>query len=272
MKIALLFSGQIRDINPRLFNAGLKTLINGTNADAYLTYWDQAGISGCHNIENLFAPKLKGFDVQNYLRTAFDGINVVSERRLKEEKWEQELPSQYVEIYKSPEFSKLTINSLPQLYQIYESARTAVNLQNYDYVFRCRFDSVFVSKIGPELNRNKPEKIYTINFGKAFCPQRVYDIFFYCKPNQIKVFTDPWENLVEFVNSDFNNGLDRRDACRILYLACQKNHFQVETTPIRYCDVYRGSPKYFFDIVKWGVSREFDIRRCFDVLKMLRYI
>ena len=62
-KIALLFSGEIRDINPRLFNEGLRIFTKYHTADIYLSYWDTAGKSGNHSREILENNSIKNFDV-----------------------------------------------------------------------------------------------------------------------------------------------------------------------------------------------------------------
>ena len=79
-KIALLFSGQIRNINPRLFNEGLRVFTKYHTADIYLSYWDIAGKSGNHSRKILENNSIKNFDIQKYLKTAFKGYDIKKEK------------------------------------------------------------------------------------------------------------------------------------------------------------------------------------------------
>ena len=49
-----------------------------------------------------------------------------------------------------------------------------------------------------------------------------------------------WEEFPSLVRSQFYNGLDKRDCCRILYLAAKLNNIKIKSFSSRICDVYRG--------------------------------
>ena len=73
-KIALLFSGQIRDINPRLFNEGLRIFTKYHTADIYLSYWDTVGKSGNHSRKILEKAGFNSIEVKS-IQAAIDQLN-----------------------------------------------------------------------------------------------------------------------------------------------------------------------------------------------------
>ena len=50
-----------------------------------------------------------------------------------------------------------------------------------------------------------------------------------------------WKDTPDLVKNSFDNGLDKRDCCRILYLAASKNNTNIESFSSRICDVYRNN-------------------------------
>jgi hypothetical protein len=253
-KIALLFSGQIRNINPSLFNEGLRIFTKFHTADIYLSYWDTAGKSGNHSRKILENNSIKKFDIQKYLKIAFKGFDIKKEKIVSIKDWEYAEIPEIKEINNDKKFHFTTVNSAKQLFQIYNSYLLLENPAEYDFIVRCRFDSVFVFPFSPELN-NSDNYLANINFGNAFRDDRVYDIFFYTKSSSsYQIFTS-WLKFAEYVRYPFDNSLDPRDACRILYLAAILNNIKVKSVDIRYCDVFRGQRKfsYFTDLIKWGL-------------------
>lgn len=253
-KIALLFSGQIRDINPRLFNEGLRVFTKYHTADIYLSYWDTAGKSGNHSRKILENNSIKNFDIQKYLKIAFKGYDIKKEKIVKINDWEHAENSEIKEINNNKNFHFTTVNSAKQLFQIYNSYLLLDNPNEYDFIVRCRFDSVFVFPFTPELDTTD-NYLANINFGNAFREDRVYDIFFYTKSsNSYEIFTC-WLKFAEYVRYPFDNFLDPRDAGRILYLAAILNNIKVISADVRYCDVFRPQKKfgYFYDLIKWGL-------------------
>jgi len=47
-------------------------------------------------------------------------------------------------------------------------------------------------------------------------------------------------DIPSLVKNNFDNGLDKRDSCRILYLAASIRKTKVKSLPSRICDVYRN--------------------------------
>ena len=253
-KIALLFSGQIRDINPRLFNEGLKVFIKYHTADIYLSYWEVAGKSGNHSRKILENSSIKNFDIQRYLKIAFKGFDIKKEKIVEVKEWEKAETSEIKKINKDKNFDFRTVNSAKQLFQIYNSYLLLENPNEYDFIVRCRFDSIYIFPFTPELD-NHVNYLANINFGNAFRDDRVYDIFFYTKSsNSYEIFTS-WLKFAEYVRYPFDNLQDPRDAGRILYLAAILNNIKVKSVDIRYCDVFRRQRKfgYFIDLIKWGL-------------------
>ncbi|MDC0578951.1 hypothetical protein OAO38_04735 [Candidatus Pelagibacter ubique] len=255
-KIALLFSGQIRDINPSLFNEGLRIFTKYHTADIYLSYWDTAGKSGNHSRKILENNSIKNFDIQKYLKIAFKGYDIKKEKIVKVKDWEHAENSEIKEINNNKNFHFTTVNSAKQLFQIYNSYLLLENPNEYDFIVRCRFDNVFVFPFSPDLNCSE-NYLANINFGKAFKDDRVYDIFFYTKSSSSNPIFTSWLKFAEYVRYPFDNLLDPRDAGRILYLSALLNNIKVKSVDIRYCDVFRRQRKfgYFFDLVKWGLAR-----------------
>ena len=111
-----------------------------------------------------------------------------------------------------------------------------------------------------------------INFGRrgAYYEKRIYDIFFYspsyCAPD---VFCKPWVDFSTLVMHKFDNGLDKRDACRVLYLSAKISELDVISANLRYCDVYRNEFKYFKNLFTWRIenSNRFSISSFFRYIK-----
>ena len=83
--------------------------------------------------------------------------------------------------------------------------------------------------------------IYNLNFGRAYYPFRIYDIFFGGSRNSMNFISTIWSQIPSLVKNNFENGLDKRDSRRILYLAVSKNKSKVKNFPSRICDVYRNN-------------------------------
>jgi hypothetical protein len=66
--------------------------------------------------------------------------------------------------------------------------------------------------------------------------------------------SDAFINFQNLINHDFNNGLCKRDACRILYLQAFLSNLKVFSTSSRLCDIYRGGSfeEYYNNIKSWG--------------------
>ena len=58
---------------------------------------------------------------------------------------------------------------------------------------------------------------------------------------------DIWENIPNLINDDFDNKLDKRDACRIIYVAAKKNYISIDTFETRICDVFRNFKNNYYE-------------------------
>ena len=50
-----------------------------------------------------------------------------------------------------------------------------------------------------------------------------------------------WDDTPFLVKNNFDNRLDKRDCCRILFLAASMKNINVKSFPSRICDVYRNN-------------------------------
>jgi len=254
-KLALLFSGQVRNISPILFNRSLRLFIGNNEADIFISYWGMGGRSGAHD-ENLIQNNQdSSFNVESYIDIAFRGLTIKKRYLVTDNEWKDAVSPEVVNIIKNKRYSKLTLNSAKQLFQIHKSFSLLDTPSSYDFVIRCRFDSIFIFPF-TEINTSKNNFVSNINFGHAYYKNRVYDIFFY-SPGYCasKVFCLPWSNFSDLVRNNFDNGLDPRDACRIIYLSAFLNNIDILPTRLRYCDVYRNKLRYYFwSIMQQGVS------------------
>lgn len=239
MNIALLFSGQTRKIDENIFRKSLQYFIGSNKADIYISTWDDPGISMEHGHGVHQGLRVKSFSVEPYLSKLFHGFQVKAINIESYESWKNNLKENYKDIFLSKKYSFNTKNSLAQLYQIYKSYLLYENNKTieYDFIIRVRLDSVFLFSFKEQCSN--PEKIYNINFGRAYLPNRIYDIFFYGGELSMRKICKTWEKIPQLINDFYENGLDRRDACRLLYLSSRKNNISVESVRYRYVDALR---------------------------------
>lgn len=252
-RLALLFSGQVRQIDPVLFRNGLKILVGNNQADIYLCRWENAGISGNHDKTALTSSVVIDIDIKTYLAQAFQGFTIKEHTVVSEAEWENAKTEAISNIISDERFDVRTINSARQIFQIYCSYKLVINPNEYDFIVRCRFDSIFVFPFA-ESSAIVDKCVGSINFGAAFYGRRIYDIFFYCQGFYSSDLFCSWLNFVELVNDPFDNGLDRRDACRLLYVASRRAGMKVTSSRLRYCDTYRNEVAYFFNLFRWGLE------------------
>ena len=241
MRIAFLFSGQLREVSLDLFRRSLSNLTKDIDYGIFVYCWEEEGKSLNHKykipdtnlVQNINQKILKMFNEFNLLNYSYESF----------EYFDKKISLDHQNILNSKKFHFGTINSLPQIYTLYKSfALLEKSNYQYDLVFKCRFDSIFVHP----LKLLSPEKIlmnnslYNLNFGRAYYPKRIYDVFFGGSRKSMSFLSNIWEELPSLVRSKFNNGLDSRDCCRILYLAAKLNNIEVKSFSSRICDVYRG--------------------------------
>ena len=248
MKIAFLFAGQYRPIQRDLMKYSIANLTKGLDYNIFCYSWDETGESMDHR-ENI--PKIK------YNKDSYDQIsNIFSEFNLKEIHTESyhnfvmNLSKDHKKIFNSKVYHKGTIFALPQIYTLskcYELLDKAEN--EYDLIFRCRFDSIYLHplKIYPLRSFLNSSDLFNINFGRAYYPNRIYDIFFGGSTKSMKFLDQIWNNLPSLVNNNFNNGQDKRDACRLFFLAAISNNIKIKSFNTRICDIYRPFKDNYYE-------------------------
>ena len=231
MKVLLLFSGQIRPIDPEVFNKSLLFFIGDNEVDVSLTYWNKPGYSMNHNLNKNLEVEI---NLNNYIEKAFKNTNIISNKIISENELTQyKIQNQ---ISNCSSYNSRTKHSVKQLFMIYKSI-TQNYLFDYDVIVRCRYDSVFLATF--EVDGLAENFIYNINNGNAYYPNRIYDIFFYGTPKSFDKLKYSFLNIENYLNSDFDNGLDKRDACRLLYLSSTVNGNEINDDSVRYCDIFR---------------------------------
>ena len=56
-----------------------------------------------------------------------------------------------------------------------------------------------------------------------------------------------WDNIPQLVENKFNNGQDKRDACRLFYVAAVSNNVKVKSFKTRICDIYRPFKDNYYE-------------------------
>ena len=248
MKIALLFSGQIRRINVELFRYGLTNFVKNIDYEIYIYCWEEIGKSMNHNLANVdnFFDK----NAINLVNDFFEGFNVKAIQSESYKSFIDNLEYEYNNIFESNSFDKKTIHSLPQIYTMSKSFQLiSEDIDSYDLIFRCRFDSLFLHPLYLyDLTKlKKSNMVHSINFGRAFNPNRIYDIFFGGSKNSMRFLGEIWNDLPYLISDNFDNKLDKRDACRLLFISSIKSGYKVNTFETRICEIYRNFSNNYFE-------------------------
>ena len=272
MKIAFLFAGQYRPIPKNLLRYSLKNLTKGLDYNIFCYSWDEPGESLDHREE---IPKIKG-ENDSYAQIS----SIFSEFNLKEiytESYDDfiiNLPQNYKKILNSKIYHKGTIFALPQIYTLSKCYKLLDNDENeYDLIFRCRFDSIFLHplKIYPLRKFLNSSILYNINFGRAYYPNRIYDIFFGGSKKSMLFLDQIWNDIPELVENNLNNGQDKRDACRLFFVAAVTNNLKIKSFKTRICDIYRPFKDNYYEqylILSHLLSLKFDM----SSLKAIPYL
>ena len=263
MKIAFLFAGQYRPIPKDLISYSLQNLTKGLDYNIFCYSWDEPGESLDHREE---IPKLRS-DNSSYAEIS----SIFSEFNLKEIRTESyndfvvNLPKNQKKILNSKKYHKGTIFALPQIYTLSKCYKLLGNYQDdFDLIFRCRFDSIYLHplKIYPLRSFLNSSSLYNINFGRAYYPNRIYDIFFGGSKKSMSFLDHIWEDIPQLVENNLNNGQDKRDACRLFFVAAVTNNVKVKSLKTRICDIYRPFKDNYYEqylISSHLLSLKFDI-------------
>ena len=248
MKIAFLFSGQIRNLPVDIFQKSLSNLTREIDYEIYSYAWYETGKSLNHSkhqtkIDNSNnAPKL--------IKQFFQNFNLKEAKFESFSEFEKNLLPEYKKIYKSERFHSGTVNSMPQIYALSKCFKlVSENLNNFDLIFKCRFDSIYIHPLKVyNLEKIKnTNKLYNINFGRSFYPKRIYDILFGGSKESMFFLNNIWQELPNLVEDDFNNNLDRMDACRLFYLGAYKNKIDIKSFETRICDIFRNFQNNYYE-------------------------
>ena len=248
MKIAFLFAGQYRPIPKDLIRYSIQNLTKGIDYNIFCYSWDEPGESLDHRED---IPKIKS-DNDSYSQIA----SIFSEFNLKEiytESYDNfliNLPKNHKKILNSKSYHKGTIFALPQIYTLSKCYNLLDNDENeYDLIFRCRFDSIYLHplKIYPLKKFLNSSILYNLNFGRAYYPNRIYDIFFGGSKKSMSFLDQIWDNIPQLVENDLNTGQDKRDACRLFYVAAVSNNIKIKSLKTRICDIYRPFKDNYYE-------------------------
>ena len=242
MKVAFLFSGQLRELEFDLFRKSLVNLTKGLDYSIFAYTWKEMGKSLNHK-NNL--PEIDLVEnIDEKINFLFKDFNLLDFDYESFSDFKKKLKGEYRDIFYSKEYDFGTVNSLPQIYTLNKSFELLEKSKlKFDLVFRCRFDSIFIHpiKLFPLKKILSSGKLFNLNFGRAYYPKRIYDIFFGGSKESMNFISNIWNDIPFLVKNNFDNRLDKRDCCRILYLAASKTNINIKSFPSRICDVYRNN-------------------------------
>ncbi len=248
MKIAFLFAGQYRSIPNDLMEYSLSILTKGIDYGIFCYSWDEPGESLDHR-ENI--PKTKNAnDSFAQISNVFSNFNLEKICTESYNKFVVNLPKAHKKIFNSKIYHKGTIFALPQIYTLskcYELLKT--DLYEYDLIFRCRFDSIYIHplELYPLKNFLNSTNLYNLNFGRAYYPNRIYDIFFGGSKKSMAFLDKVWINVPQLVENNYSNGQDKRDACRLFFVAAKSNNIKIKSFKTRICDIYRPFKDNYYE-------------------------
>ena len=240
MKIAFLFAGQYRPIPKDLIRYSIQTLTKGIDYDIFCYSWNEPGESLDHRED---IPKIKSAnDSYQQISSIFSEFNLKEIYTESYDDFVVNLPKKHKRIFNSKIYHKGTIFALPQIYTLSKCYKLLDNDKDkYDLIFRCRFDSIYLHPLNiyPLRKFLNSSTLYNINFGRAYYSNRIYDIFFGGSNKSMSFLDQIWNNIPQLVENTFNNGQDKRDACRLFYVAAVINKVEIKSFKTRICDIYR---------------------------------
>ena len=271
MKIAFLFAGQYRPIPKELLRHSIQKLTKEIDYDIFCYSWDEPGESLDHREE---IPKIKSDnDSYNQISSIFSEFNLKEIYTESYDDFVINLPKKHRKIFNSKIYHKGTIFALPQIYTLSKCYKLLGNKKDkYDLIFRCRFDSIYLHplKIYPLKKFLNSSTLYNINFGRAYYPNRIYDIFFGGSNKSMSFLDQIWNNIPQLIENNLNNGQDKRDACRLFYVAAITNKVEVKSLKTRICDIYRPFKDNYYE--KYLISSHLlSLKFCTSSLKSIPY-
>ncbi len=248
MKIAFLFAGQYRPLSYDLFRYSMLNLTKDLDYNIFCYAWDEPGESLDHRDKIPKTNPSKDSLIQ--ISNIFSEFNL---KKIKTESYDNfiiNLPKTHKKIFYSKIYHKGTVFSLPQIYTLSECYKLLASDKNqYDLIFRCRFDSLYLHPLNlyPLKNFLNSPNLYNLNFGRAYYPNRIYDIFFGGSRKSMKFLDRIWDNIPQLVENNYKNGQDKRDACRLFYVAAITNNIKIKSLNTRICDIYRPFKDNYYE-------------------------
>lgn len=247
MRVALLLSGQMRTFDdPEVVKKYYELLIHPFNADIFISTWSNRGISWCHgspsksvdnSYENITIKHIKSVYTTNLIAVDIEDLG----------EYEKTIPDEIKDIYNNG-FDWCGIHvkgtSVPQLYKIKKVNKMKTDYENtngfkYDLVIRSRPDNIMTAPISSRYLDKINTHIYAINCPGTFYQNRIYDIFFYSSSENMDTLSDAYDNIKMLENDSFNNGLHKRDTCRLLYVHAIQNGLQIVDIDYNVCFIKR---------------------------------
>lgn len=257
-RIAVLIIGEMRtfDNNNVIINNN-KHLFDKYNCDIFVSTWNKRGFSFNHgNIINKYRYEQNiNEDMIKKVYKRCKGINIEDY-----DEWLNNLNEEYKIIYDKGLYNgdiKCPSSSFPQFYKLKNANQMKINYEKennfeYDIVIKFRPDMCIINdieykyiypytKLINSLNTfNHESIIYHLNPPAIYDPSRIYDIFFMSSSKNINILSESYDNILTLIEDNFDNGLDKVNPCRLLYLQAIKNNIKVEDIPFCIGDIYRG--------------------------------
>jgi hypothetical protein len=251
-RIAVLIIGELRTFdNKDLISHNNKNLFDKYNCDVFISTWDNRGYSFNHG--NIINRNRHNENInENMIKSVYKRCKKINIENHK--KWVDDLPKEYKNIYDKGLYNGDILSPSTAFEQLYK-LKNVNDLKNeyekefnfnYDIVIKFRPDMCLIESIDHEyINNfckinNTFNKLYHLNPPSIYDPNRIYDIFFISNSQNMNIISESYENILKLINDPFDNGLDKVNACRLLYLQAIKNNIIVEDIPYCYGDIYRG--------------------------------
>ncbi len=255
MKIALEISGEVRTFNHPLVRDSWTKYATDLKADLFISVWEHRGISFYSRNFSLAERQEAIQDLNLGVLQAYSNVKDLEIEDYNQ--WFDALSDDFANFLTQ---HKECSSSAPQLYKIWRASllrrRYEEKHGKYDIVIRMRPDFLFINSF--DFSNFKKNTIFHINFGTpgAYFPQRIYDIMFYGGSDEMTKICDAWTQYVKIFFDPFQNGLNPKDACRLLYIQTQKQGLNIENVSHRVGDIYRDGTLESFKIglAGWGLT------------------
>ena len=245
MKTAILLCGQMRTwLHPDVLHSLLSLFSSFDVCDLFVSTWDEQGVS--YNHGNVVAkPDSQHMISESSIRATYPGVRGISIHSLAT--WEATLEPAYTRIYKEGFMwhgGHIKGTVVPQLFTLWDAnrLRKAYERQTgvrYDVVIRCRPDVVMRTDAASWINDFPGISAINNRSTATFYPNRIYDIFFFGPSRAMDALCDAYNHLLILETHPFQNGLDKRDACRILRVQAHVHDIPVYDIPADVCAIKR---------------------------------